>query len=204
MDKIQVAITIIVVLAFVTTALAMMTVMRHIVWPDGERMTFRHKLAGRLVDIHIIVGEGVFKGVPWKLERDGGTFYGKRSIDAFTLVALEACAVAWEKFGKGPMADYTPAVVVHYVKNPWRGLHGYQTYAKARIGPARIPMYVIAGHLAPGAQADPLIDHEVAHSLSSSLLGHPGVRHETELWDGFEQEAALHYARLVGGVSVNA
>lgn len=99
---------------------------------------------------------------------------------ATTKRALRMALAAWpvSAFVKPPSGH----LVVHVTTRVYRGLHGYQTYARAKIGRRRIPMLVIEDSDNNQRTAS-LIIHETGHLLAIELAGAPDVDHVlTAVW----------------------
>ena len=99
------------------------------------------------------------------------------------LATLKAVEAALNEWPVGTFAKpLTGELVIHVTRDIWHGLHGYQTYAKARIGSRRVPMLVISDSDDVRRTAS-LIIHEMGHLLSIALLGSPDVQHaDPRVW----------------------
>jgi len=93
----------------------------------------------------------------------------------------------------------TGQLVVHVTAKVYRGLHGVQTYARAKIGPRRVPMLVIEDSTDNRRTAS-LIIHEMGHLLTIELTRAPDVEHVLDtVWqpvggaESFEARAMAHY-----------
>jgi|JI10StandDraft_1071094.scaffolds.fasta_scaffold02598_24 hypothetical protein len=150
-------------LAFVGMAVYLVVGSRRIQYPDG-------------ISTEISVG-----GLSVRLIHDMTTDHVLRSeLVETTQVALRAALNEWPvgAFAK----PLTGELVIHVTRDTWHGLHGYQMYAKARIGSRRVPMLVISDSDDMRRTAS-LIIHEMGHLLSIALLGSPDVQHaDPRVW----------------------
>lgn len=122
----------------------------------------------------------------------------RHALVATTKRALRMALAAWptSAFVKQPAGQ----LVVHVTAELYApALHGYQTYARAKIGPRRVPMLVIEDSTDNRRTAS-LIIHEMGHLLAIELTRAPDVEHVLDtVWqpvggaESFEARAMAHY-----------